>query len=365
MAKKRKLKKKKSKHTTTPFDSVVLNAIDFLKTSLNELEHRPKYSMINFYSSIELFFKARLMKEHWSLIIVKPEKANLTSFRAGKFKSVNLVESNQRLNNICNDGIAEKELIHFIQIRDHRNKLVHLFNSTYSRRSKKAIYEVISEQCKAWYYLHKLLTVKWKNTFKDYAKKIESLNKKMLSNRKFLKAKYEAIKTHLEIKKKNGLKIEKCFACGYVSSEEDEISNPLYETMCHVCTARQRFLKVPCLNEKCDAEIFVYDMAEGECDKCSQHIDIDYLIVLYGQNLSPKELSIGPPAEAYCNVCEFVPASVIPLDEDDSEWLCLSCLEIHDPPGECEFCREYVTGNLEDSYVLGCMNCIGLVGFEG
>jgi len=186
----------------------------------------------------------------------------------------------------------------------------------------------------------------------------------MLSNRKFLKAKYDAIKTQLETMKKNGLKIEECFACGYVSSKEDEIYDPLYENVCHVCTARKRFLKVPCPNEECHEDIFVYDVAEGECDKCSQHIDIDYLIGKYGQILSPRELSIGPPAEAYCNICEFVPASVIPLDEDKTKWLCLSCLEIHDPPGECEFCNEYITGDLEDSYFFGCMNCSGSFGLE-
>ena len=40
--------------TERVFDSIVRNAIDFLETSLAELETRPKYSVINFYSAIEL-----------------------------------------------------------------------------------------------------------------------------------------------------------------------------------------------------------------------------------------------------------------------------------------------------------------------
>ncbi len=353
-----------TKKIVTPFDSFVLNAIDFLKTSLDELESRPKYSIINFYSAIELFFKARLFKEHWSLVVGKPEKANLTSFNNGEFKSVSLVEANQRLINVCNDGVSKTELDHFISLREHRNKLVHFYNEKYARKTKKDIYEIISEQCKAWYYLHNLLTVKWKDVFKDFKKDINKLNKKMLSNRKFLRAKFDTIKPQLNRIEAKGIGIQKCFACGFVSSEETEIHAPLYTTKCHVCAAHQRYLLVPCSNDDCGSNIFVYDLAEGDCDACGQHIDIDYLIGQYGQHISPRDSMCGPPAEAYCNECDFIPASVIPLGEDETEWLCLNCLEIHNPPGECEFCNEYVTGDLESSYAFGCIHCGGAFTWE-
>ncbi|MBI2198305.1 MAG: hypothetical protein HYU42_06840 [Candidatus Rokubacteria bacterium] len=51
------------------FDLVVKNALDFLKQSLRELRKRPKYSVIDFCSALELLLKARLMLEHWALII--------------------------------------------------------------------------------------------------------------------------------------------------------------------------------------------------------------------------------------------------------------------------------------------------------
>tara|TARA_B100000965_G_scaffold361709_1_gene343253 strand:+ start:503 stop:721 length:219 start_codon:yes stop_codon:yes gene_type:complete len=51
------------------FDSLVKNAIDFLDSSLDDLEKRPKNSIVDFYTSIELFLKARLMDEHWTLIL--------------------------------------------------------------------------------------------------------------------------------------------------------------------------------------------------------------------------------------------------------------------------------------------------------
>ena len=53
------------------FDAVVNNGILFLNSSVSNLSTSPKSSLIDLYTAIELFFKARLMKEHWSLIISK------------------------------------------------------------------------------------------------------------------------------------------------------------------------------------------------------------------------------------------------------------------------------------------------------
>jgi hypothetical protein len=47
------------------FDSLVRNAIEFLQRSMKELENQPKYAVIDFCTALELFPKARLLKEHW------------------------------------------------------------------------------------------------------------------------------------------------------------------------------------------------------------------------------------------------------------------------------------------------------------
>ncbi len=39
------------------FQSITQNAIDYLKKAIEELEPNPKYSIIHFYTVIELFFK--------------------------------------------------------------------------------------------------------------------------------------------------------------------------------------------------------------------------------------------------------------------------------------------------------------------
>ena len=68
------------------FDDVVRNAFDFLGRSIDELEKHPKYSVIHFYSAIELFVKARLLKEHWALIVMKPDQADKAKFLRGDFQ---------------------------------------------------------------------------------------------------------------------------------------------------------------------------------------------------------------------------------------------------------------------------------------
>ena len=53
------------------FDRLVDNALDFLNRSIADFEKSPKYSVIHFYTAVELFVKARLMAEHWSLVVAK------------------------------------------------------------------------------------------------------------------------------------------------------------------------------------------------------------------------------------------------------------------------------------------------------
>jgi hypothetical protein len=50
------------------FDQVVFNAIDFANRSVLELRNSPKHSMIDFCAAIELFLKARLLREHWAAL---------------------------------------------------------------------------------------------------------------------------------------------------------------------------------------------------------------------------------------------------------------------------------------------------------
>ena len=50
-------------------ERLVENGLDFLHKAIDELKDHPKFSLIHFYSAVEHFLKARLMEEHWTLVI--------------------------------------------------------------------------------------------------------------------------------------------------------------------------------------------------------------------------------------------------------------------------------------------------------
>jgi hypothetical protein len=132
------------------FDSLVSNGIDFLSRSVTDLKKRPKYSVINFCVGLEIFLKARLIKEHWALVVTKPEIAIIEQFRAGDFHSVSMEDAIRRLKNVAGERIGKGEEISFEQVRKHRNRLVHFFHPAYAHKSnEKLIQQIVTEQCKA------------------------------------------------------------------------------------------------------------------------------------------------------------------------------------------------------------------------
>ena len=84
-------------------NAILRNAFDFLKTSAEQFEQMPKYSIINFSSAIELFLKARLLKEHWSLIV--QGEPNIQNFQQGSFSSIAFKDLIPKINNILGNEI--------------------------------------------------------------------------------------------------------------------------------------------------------------------------------------------------------------------------------------------------------------------
>ena len=340
------------------FDSVVRNAIDFLKKSIDEIEDSPKYSVINFCSAIELFLKARLLTEHWSLIVAKPESANLSRFRAGDFVSVSAEEAIQRLRNIADIVISREEESAFKEVRDHRNKLVHFFHPKYvDSRSAPTLQDVVAQQCKAWFYLHRLLVERWGQYFSGYRDDIRELDDLMHQNRQFLRAKFEALGPEIDQDKQAGVEYVSCFFCGFESAKVEEASDPLFSHLCAVCKAVGMFLRVPC--PECGDPIIVEDMGKGQCNRCGFETNVSFLLSKYEPFVGLKD----EPQTAYCANCEYADqASVIPWGDG---YLCLNCLCLHDWIDRCEWCTTPVAGmDMVDSYLKGCILCEGHDGWD-
>jgi hypothetical protein len=338
------------------FDSLVKNAIDFFKRSISELEKSPKYSLINFVAAIELFLKARLMLEHWSLIIDKPQDANISNFLNGNFKSIGIEEAVQRLKNIAGVTITEEERSSFNQMREHRNKLIHFFHPNYVTEPDSAtLHSVVSEECKGWFFLHRLLTSKWGEEFIEYTPEINDLQTMMVKQRGFLKAKFDDVRLKIENRRASGAIFTNCPYCGFESNEQETIlANSIIIGKCLVCEESVCRLMVPCPNPGCNKVSLILIGEDYKCESCGYSITIDYLIKIFHQ----MWVSSGDNSQlrlAYCSDCVYTQRpTVLPVED---KWFCMYCLTVHDTVNKCEWCGEWVTGETGTYYSPGCVMC--------
>jgi len=109
-------------------ENLAQSAIDFLEKAVGEIGQHPKYSVIHFAIAVELILKARLMNEHWSLVVEKTSDADIASFLEGKCKTVNPAEAIIRLQKICAQSIPIEASIQFSKLAAHRNRMLHFFH---------------------------------------------------------------------------------------------------------------------------------------------------------------------------------------------------------------------------------------------
>ncbi len=338
---------------TDMFDNLVRNAIDFFLEAVNQLEQKPKYSVINFYSAIEIFLKSRLMWEHWSLIVSDINEANFQKYKEGNFRSVNLDEIEKRFENIVNKPINKDAIEVFKRIKEHRNRLIHFFDN--KAVGDEDLTFVLSEQCQGWYYLQRLLMYQWKDLYSSYSDELNDLDIKMKGNRHFLATKYEHIKSDLEKGKSRGVVFIECPICGFEAYRHRDILGPLKKLDCLVCDGSETALLIECPSY--DGLILSRELGEGKCGICGYDLSLKYLISEFQEVLRPKEEIFRQ--NAICSFCEYPEETVVPVDD---KFLCLSCLEIHDFIDQCEYCNQNITKDSEDTFLYGCGLCSGRLG---
>lgn len=345
-------RRRTSKTAVSFFDGLVLNALDFLRASVRDLQYRPKYSVIHFCAGLELLFKARLSCEHWSLLATTPGAIKLASFRRGEFHSVSLDEAIRRLQNVAGEALTSEEIACFGQVREHRNRLVHFFHEAYVKKPSKDLTErIVVEQCKAWFYLYRLITGCWLDLFKSHKRKLDQLNKLMHGHRVFLTAKFKALAPDIGAEIDHGAEYMTCGSCGCRSARVDSPGEPLFNSHCRVCEAKKRFLRIKCSN--CSHENEIADLSSVFCEneECEKEITLADVLSEFEPYHDPKE-----EREAYyCSHCEHYDESVIPCGDG---FLCLWCLELHDSTKQCGWCGNRIAGfDAEDSGVFGCFLC--------
>jgi Zn finger protein HypA/HybF involved in hydrogenase expression len=338
------------------FNSIVENAFDFLHRSVEELETLPKYSIIHFWSSIELFFKARLLKEHWTLIFADVDNANQDKILSGDFISTSYDITVKRLSNLISRPLQKQALDSFTSLRKRRNQLIHFFNNEYTApMDENTLNSIVAEQCRGWFYLHDLLTRKWEDEFSAHQMKISELHEELKKQRGYLQAKYEGLKDSIEQGMRRGIPFRPCFSCNYISQKIVPVTLPFYKYDCLVCSVNGVEVHIDC--PKCKNQMKIED-GEGECPSCGNYIDTEKLVELYNPELERFRHDDPFRLDIACDGCGQ-PTTVIPLNNEENEFSCLACANVYKTfqIEECPQCSGNVAVYSFDDIIFGCTNC--------
>lgn len=355
---------KKAEIIDSKFNRLVENAFDFLEQSIDELKDKPKFSVIHFHASIELFLKARLMAEHWTLVISSKREADWEKFINGDFISVTLEESFNKLDKIVQSPIPVKAHQIFKKITNHRNQMVHFYHASETVEIQgKEVQKIVKEQFLAWYFLHDLLLVQWKEIFSEYAEKIKRISLKLKKHRLFLQVKYEELKSTIDDLITKGNKCFLCPSCNFKSDIHLDEKTPLYESECLVCDLAKICLVFDCSHCNQGKAIFKSE-PYAKCDHCSYIFvsgDIKEKFVNNGDAYIAMKEGIFDYFPINCGACSGY-ESVVEISED--ELLCIECFNVSSEYGNCEWCNESSTELSEDSYLLGCEFCDGRIDWD-
>ena len=162
----------KKTETASDFENLVRNGIDFLEKAMLQLENEPKYSVINFYTAVEIFLKAPLVHDHWTLV-VSDRDPDRDKYEAGDFVSVSFEEACTRLSRSLKKPLHKSAKNVFDKIRRHRNRMVHFYHSGIDGKQRD---DIKLEQARAWFELNKFVADTWQKEFKPSSIQLHCLS---------------------------------------------------------------------------------------------------------------------------------------------------------------------------------------------
>lgn len=335
--------------------SLVNSAFDFFERAVRQHNSAPKYAILHLAASVELFLKARLMAEHWTLIISPKKAPTFEQLRTGDFLSVTLSEAIERIQGVLTseETVSKDAALEFEALAKERNKIAHFFHSGLDGDENSR--SIIQRQCRVWLYLHRLLAESWREHFAEFEARLKKLDDKMREERKFLKTIFDDAGPELEKHSKAGLPVAKCPACEFKALLL-QYSEPYTGGRCLVCRVQHAFLRLEC--PECKQEVLI-ESGYGRCLECGHSFTPEEAGELIGGE-RPEDDTGYSTLSVYCSNCQR--DSVY---EKDGRYLCTSCMEEWDEIEQCGFCNEYNTGDLEGSYVHGCAACDGMIAWKG
>jgi hypothetical protein len=334
------------------FSSLTDSAFEFLEMAIEGLAKSPKFSTVHFAIAIELFLKARLMREHWSLLLDKPDQADKAAFFKGEAKTVSPEQALDRLKRIAVVQVPQPSSDIFLKIAKHRNKMVHFVHV--GETDDEGREEIVSEQLEGWMALRTLLE-EWEE-FRGYLKTIQQINRKMEGHRGFLQKKFEAKKAELQAHIDAGMSVSSCPMCKFQSLKVEKFASAIASTSCAVCSYRGTEIKLTC--DACGSEITAndYDGRPKFCSNCESPISRDEIEEQLNTGDSITHDNYFDHTPINCPNC-ISHGTVV---EHREMYVCTECFATDDEYGVCEYCSEGQLGGVpEHSYLVGCEFCDG------
>ena len=108
--------------------AVVENGLDFLGHAVEEMAKSPadnKYSAIHLFGAIEVLIKARLIREHWTLVCKNVDGATLSGFKNGDVPTVDGMQGLKRLESSVGIVMSKQQMQNVDAVRRLRNRVAH------------------------------------------------------------------------------------------------------------------------------------------------------------------------------------------------------------------------------------------------
>jgi len=348
-----KLSKIPKAYNFKPFDSkasskrILENSLMFMVEGIEQIVQNPRQSIVSFWTGVELYIKAILVNEHWTLIVKDTRNITHQKFENGDFVTVDFQHSITLLQNIFDISIDQKTIKAFDVLRNHRNKIMHFTNREIDNKDGFELSNIFVELSNVWNELNGLylpeIDISGKDAIEDTISILHNkISEELSKHRVILEGKYKSV-YETKLKKIPTSKILRCPSCEYSSAIIKPINEIVHEVTCLVCEGFFDILIVQC--EHCNHENILH-YSESTCTNCSKKIDV-LAFIMHKEN--QNESQIGT-----CHRCGS--KSVINIEPIS---YCINCYSLFGPLNICDYCGSYVTCSTKNSLIDGCICCEG------
>lgn len=336
-------------------EALLNNGLDFLDKARNELETgQAKFSVVSFWTAVEILLKVPLVHEHWTLVC-SGKKIVRQKYLAGDFQSVTYDETCARLGEVLEKPLPKDTMAFFDKVRQHRNRVVHFYHSAFNDEDQQ---KILAEQADAWFALNRLLRDDWSSLLGTLLRAQLAINETtMLQSSEFYAAakfREAGLQEQLISAVNKGKTIHSCDVC-----HQDALTRGIIDDRtagvvdkCLVCHYHHHYITVNCpaCEEKQKLE---QDDTLFTC-RCG-HTEDRYVVLSQDDWTNDDFLCHANDTPAGCSDCEREDT----VCHYGETYLCTMCFTLHDAVGCCESCSYNSTNISSTSSISGCSFCEG------